>query len=116
MNNKRKQNFRGVFLTAASTTLSACGAASRHSQSKNNVKEESITPREIINFNTGWLYSPNDYENGSIRDLDDSDFEEVSLPTQTPCLKSTRVLASPTRYSLTSSFVVPQALHARKGI
>ncbi len=37
-------------------------------------------PREIINFNTGWLWSGGDYENAEAPSLDDSAFESVSLP------------------------------------
>ncbi|HIS25195.1 MAG TPA: beta galactosidase jelly roll domain-containing protein [Candidatus Faeciplasma gallinarum] len=36
--------------------------------------------REVINFNTDWLYAPADYKNGEAVDLDDSEFEAVSLP------------------------------------
>lgn len=36
--------------------------------------------REVINFNTGWLYSPSDYKNAEVTDLDDSGFESVSIP------------------------------------
>lgn len=36
--------------------------------------------REVLNFNTDWLFSDNDYVNGSIADLDDSAFTEVSIP------------------------------------
>ena len=36
--------------------------------------------REVINFNTGWLYSPSDYENAQLVELDDSGFESVSIP------------------------------------
>ncbi len=36
--------------------------------------------REIMNFNTGWLYSPMDYVNGQALLLDDSGFEAVCVP------------------------------------
>jgi beta-galactosidase len=36
--------------------------------------------RENLNFNTNWLYSPNDYSNGYIKDLNDSSFTQVSVP------------------------------------
>lgn len=36
--------------------------------------------RKVLDFDTGWLYSNIDYENGEIVDLDDSGFEKVSVP------------------------------------
>lgn len=36
--------------------------------------------RKILNFNTRWLYSPNDYSNAQLTDFDDSGFESVSVP------------------------------------
>lgn len=36
--------------------------------------------RKVMNFNTGWLYSPEDHENGRLLSFDDSGFEKVSLP------------------------------------
>ncbi len=36
--------------------------------------------REILNFNTDWLYSSVDYENGFAAKLDDSGFDKVSVP------------------------------------
>ena len=36
--------------------------------------------REVLNFNTDWLYSSVDYENGEVPWLDDSSFEAVSVP------------------------------------
>lgn len=36
--------------------------------------------REIINFNTEWLYSPYDLTNGELAELNDSEFESVSIP------------------------------------
>ncbi len=78
-----KFNFKAAILAAvmaASDLLSACGAESGGGTVSPSEEENREMSREIINFNTGWLYSPNDYENGSVRELDDSGFEEVSLP------------------------------------
>lgn len=36
--------------------------------------------RKVMNFNTGWLYSPEEHENGRLLSFDDSGFEKVSLP------------------------------------
>lgn len=36
--------------------------------------------REILDFNTDWLYSSMDYENGAAVRLDDSGFDKVSVP------------------------------------
>ena len=36
--------------------------------------------RDVLNFNTGWLYSPKDYSNAQLTLFDDSDFETVSVP------------------------------------
>ncbi len=36
--------------------------------------------REVLDFNTDWLYSSVDYENGEAAWLDDSSFEPVSVP------------------------------------
>ncbi len=36
--------------------------------------------REALNFNTDWLYSSMDYENGEAVRLDDSGFDKVSVP------------------------------------
>ncbi len=36
--------------------------------------------RQILNFNTGWLFSPSDFKNGASPELDDSAFEKVSIP------------------------------------
>lgn len=36
--------------------------------------------RETLNFNTDWLYSSMDYENGEAVRLDDSGFQKVSVP------------------------------------
>ena len=36
--------------------------------------------RETLNFNTDWLYSSMDYENGEAVRLDDSGFDKVSVP------------------------------------
>lgn len=36
--------------------------------------------REILNFNTGWLYSPKDHSNAQRTEFDDSGFESVSVP------------------------------------
>lgn len=42
--------------------------------------EVRVMAREIINFNTEWLYSPYDLTNGELTELNDSDFESVSIP------------------------------------
>ncbi len=36
--------------------------------------------RQVLNFNTLWLYSPKDYENANLKEFDDSSFEKVSIP------------------------------------
>lgn len=36
--------------------------------------------REVMNFNTGWLYSPFDYANAQLKEFDDSGFESVQIP------------------------------------
>ena len=36
--------------------------------------------REVLNFDTNWLYSSVDYSNGESVNLDDSGFEQVSVP------------------------------------
>ncbi len=36
--------------------------------------------REVLNFNTGWLYSPMDYTNAFLKNFDDSGFENVCIP------------------------------------
>ena len=64
MSNKIRAIFFAA-LIAASAALSACGTAA-----KDNSKEDTVEPlasRETINFNTGWLYSPEDYKNGEIK-------------------------------------------------
>ena len=74
-----KNRMRAVFLTAiiaVSAALSACGSASNNASGA----AEPLASRETLNFNTGWLYSPEDYENGENKNLDESGFESVSLP------------------------------------
>ena len=44
------------------------------------VKAAESSDREVLNFDTEWLYSSVDYENGASVDLDDSGFEQVSVP------------------------------------
>ena len=44
--------------------------------------------REILNFNTDWLYSSMDYENGASVRLDDSGFDKVSVPHANTILQS----------------------------
>lgn len=44
--------------------------------------------REVLNFNTDWLYSSVDYENGEAAWLDDSSFEAVSVPHANTVLQS----------------------------
>lgn len=44
--------------------------------------------REKMNFNTEWLYSPKDYENGALPELNDSTFEQVSVPHANTLLKT----------------------------
>lgn len=41
---------------------------------------ETMDNRKIMNFDTGWLYSPRDYQNGQLPLFDDTDFETVSIP------------------------------------
>lgn len=41
---------------------------------------EAMSERQIINFNTNWLYSPNEYTNAELSGFDDSGFEPVSIP------------------------------------
>ncbi len=60
----------GLALTAASGIMA-------HAEEK---KEDGLTQRHIINFNTGWLYSANDYTNAQKPGFDDSGFEAVSVP------------------------------------
>ncbi len=45
-------------------------------------------PREVLNFNTNWLYSNINYENGEVVGLDDSGFEKVSVPHANTILKT----------------------------
>lgn len=46
-----------------------------------NVKGEDIVEkREVLIFNSGWLYSPCDYTNAQLKNFDDSGFEEVCVP------------------------------------
>ncbi len=39
-----------------------------------------MNEREIMNFNTGWLYSKSDYTNAYLAGFDDGSFDKVSLP------------------------------------
>lgn len=42
--------------------------------------EVKVMARKTINFNTEWLYSPYDLTNGELVELNDSNFESVSIP------------------------------------
>ncbi len=42
--------------------------------------EAGAMEREVLDFNTGWLYSPVEYINGQEKSLDDSGFEKVCVP------------------------------------
>ena len=42
--------------------------------------QEARTDREVLNFNTDWLYSKGNYRNGESVNLNDSGFEKVSVP------------------------------------
>lgn len=48
------------------------------------------TERETLNFNTDWLYSSMDYENGEAVRLDDSGFDKVSVPHANTVLETHR--------------------------
>lgn len=48
------------------------------------------TERETLNFNTDWLYSSMDYENGQAVRLDDSGFDKVSVPHANTVLETHR--------------------------
>lgn len=39
-----------------------------------------LSGRETLNFNTGWLYSSENYANGEVVGLDESEFESVCVP------------------------------------
>lgn len=41
---------------------------------------KSVSGRETLNFNTGWLYSSENYANGEVVGLDESEFESVCVP------------------------------------
>ena len=36
--------------------------------------------RQVLNFNTGWLFSPSNLENGYQKELDERMFQQVSVP------------------------------------
>ena len=36
--------------------------------------------REKVNFNTEWLYSSKDYTDGELKDFQEAEFEQVSIP------------------------------------
>ena len=75
-----------LLVTAISLFLAGCDKGSGNGdETAENENEEGNggnvqMAREVINFNTGWLYSPSDYKNGEIAGLDDSGFECVSIP------------------------------------
>lgn len=74
---KKIKNICCIFFSimAVSILLTACGKTQETDYGKVSAME-----REIINFNTGWLYSNKDYTNGELFELNDSDFESVSIP------------------------------------
>ena len=45
-----------------------------------SIKAGNIAGRQTLNFNTDWLYTPNDLKNGHLVNLSDSSFEKVSVP------------------------------------
>ena len=49
-----------------------------------------MNEREVLKFNTGWLYSPKDYGNAQLMLFNDSDFESVSIPHANKVLKTHR--------------------------
>lgn len=58
-----------------------CLAAALSAKAFDAKGEEAYTmKRQIINFNTQWLYYPEDLSNGEIFDLDDTNFTQVSIP------------------------------------
>lgn len=57
-----------------------CGRGRASGSSKIYETEMERMARDVINFNTGWLYSPNDYKNAASPEFDDSGFEEAALP------------------------------------
>lgn len=84
---------RGLLFTAAAVVVSmlflfGCKAdKTKQSDNESQIQDTGLyeyelenMEREVINFNTDWLYAPADYKNGEAVDLDDSEFEAVSLP------------------------------------
>ena len=62
-----------LFLLCAD--LSAGGVTRVHAK-----ETASFAGRDVLNFNTDWLFSSMDYENGAAVRLDDSGFAKVSVP------------------------------------
>lgn len=54
----------------------------------NTNAKEADNVRQIINFNTNWLYSPNEYINAGLQGFDDSEFEKVSIPHSNKILET----------------------------
>ena len=81
---KRRTITLAIILTVAAIAaiLSACNRDPGGDSETGPENEEGSVQmtREVINFNTGWLYSPSDYANAEICELDDSGFESVSIP------------------------------------
>lgn len=71
--------------------------------------------RETLNFNTDWLYSSMDYENGASVRLDDSGFDKVSVPMPIRSCSHTKAKISPMRLLLTVLFLgIAGILHCQK--
>ncbi len=69
-------------LLAALALIAALSGCVKHDKQDEQDKQDETEkmPRETLNFNTGWLWSDGDFENGGAADLDDSGFESVSVP------------------------------------
>lgn len=76
-----------IAFTLAISALSGCQFKSSDSNVRNTQESSKIyeaevecMERDVINFNTKWLYSPADYKNAASPEFDDSGFEAVALP------------------------------------
>jgi len=77
----------GLFLSIAwcfvAFSLAACGGGSNKTNSDNGGQVAAVNPlpdRIALNMDTNWLYSKQNLLNGEMANLDDSGFEQVSVP------------------------------------
>ena len=71
-----------ALLLASTLVMVSCdknGSVDDSVNSNSNSTYEYEIGKELT-MNTGWLYSPNDYENGESVNLNEKDFEQVTIP------------------------------------